>query len=424
MPHKSIYNKYLLLFGVIIAALFSACTAGRQSGSDRIVRSYDWEARPFHPEYLVYHSNTDSSHFWIKINSGELLYARRSPEAPFEGRIKCDLRIQKYREEGFIEHDTLSILINDLNPDREGRIIVKKHSFRLDTGAVYRFLINTTDLNRRIDDFTTLEVYKANFPTREDYLIYKEGQELPVFHDDFKKGDKVKISTERAETLLRYLNWDPGSKLPPPPFTDANPATPFPPSESGTNFIAGGLPITLEGPLTTITGNRGNHIMTLRVHETGYPKVQSIDAMIESLRYISSRREHEKIVGSKYPKRELDAFWLDCGSTKDRTRDLINIYYGRVEEANYYFTSVNEGWKTDRGLVHIIFGNPNRIRSGSDYETWIYGEENNISSVVFNFRRINTPISRNHYILDRNPIYRTDWDRAVTAWRNGRIFQE
>ncbi len=425
---KARNSSLLVWFSLItlgfIFGLTAGCNTPRGSISDRLIRNYDWESRPFHPEYLVYHPKTDSSQLWLKLNSSELLYARRSPEAPFEGRVKCDVRIQIYREEGFVDHDTTSFQLIDTNPEREGRTLMKKHVFALDTGAVYRLLISTIDLNRRVEDFSTLEVFKANFPTREDYLVYKNDQEYPLFGDDVKVGDELRITTERGETLMRYFAWDPELKLPPPPFTDVIAPTPQLPAASGTSFIAGGLAIPVTGPLFTIAGNRGNHIFTLRAHERPFPSVNTLDAMIESLRYISSRREYEKILDSRYPKKELDAFWLDCGSTKDRARTLIRIYYGRVEEANYYFSSMTEGWRTDRGLVHVVFGNPNRIRSTADYETWIYGEENNLSSIVFNFRRINTPISRNHYILERNPLYRTDWDRAVTSWRNGRIFQE
>lgn len=413
-----------LLTLVVVFGLSAGCSGPRGSLSDRVVRNYDWESRPFHPEYLVYHPNSDSSQLWIKMQSTELLYARRTPEADFEGRVKCDVRIQVYREEGFIDIDTTSFRLIDTNPERQGRTLLKKHTFALDTGAVYRLLITTSDMNRRVEDFTTLEVLKASFSTREDYLIYKNDQEYPLFGDDVKVGDKLRITTERGETLMRYFSWDPELKLPPPPFTDAMVPTPQLPPTAGTSFIAGGLPITAGGPLFTVTTNQGMHLFTLRAHDGPFPSITKLDDMVESLRYISSRREYEKIVDSRYPKQELDAFWLDCGGSKDRTRTLIGIYYSRVEEANYYFSSVVEGWRTDRGLVHVIFGNPNRIRSTADYETWIYGEENNLSSVVFNFRRINTPISRNHYILERNPLYRTDWDRAVTSWRNGRIFQE
>lgn len=408
----------------LIMFTLAGCSSTRTLPGDRLVKSYDWESRPFHPEFLIYHHTVDSSQIWLKINSSELLYARRNPDAEFEGRLACEVRIQKYTETGFVEADTMSFRMTDANPDRSGRVIVKKHFFALDTGAVYRFLITSTDLNRRVEDFTTLEVIKANFPTREDYLIFRNDQDLPLFKDDVHAGDQLKFTTARGETLLRYLYWDPDLRLPPPPFTETVPTTSSMPPTQGTGFIVGGLPIAASGPLLTVTNTTGFHVFTLRVHTETYPRVETLSTMIESLRYISSRREYEKIEGSRYPKKELDAFWLDCGGTKDRTRELIRIYYGRVEEANYYFSSFTEGWRTDRGLVHVVFGNPNRIRSSGNYETWIYGEENHVSAVVFTFMRINTPISRNHYILERNALYRTDWDRAVTAWRNGRIFQE
>ncbi len=412
----------VLLSSLVLFA--SGCSMSGGARNAAVQRNYDWESRTLHPEFMVYHHREDSSEFWIKLQSTELLQARKAPESPFEGHLDCEVRVQKYVQGVFNDIDTFSVELRDVEAASEERYILKKQTFALDTGAVYRLVVRSTDVNRRTDEVSLVEVVKAPFPTRQDYLIFADNASVPVFGEDVAHGSKLRFETFRGELLLRRIAWDPEWKLPPPPFTDAWPETPVLTQTPGTTFMANGTAIDAEGPLLSFTTNAGVHILTLRVHDGSYPAVTSLHDMIESLRYISSRREHEKMQDSKDAKRELDAFWLDCGGGKERTRELIKTYYGRVEEANRQFSSFSEGWKTDRGLVHIVFGNPARILMEATEEVWIYGDENSVSSVRFVFERIATPVTRNHYVLKRNFMYRTDWDRSVTYWRNGRIFQE
>jgi len=424
-PKRRDGRGYLVtLTSTLVLVLFLVgCGSTVRNTSDRLVYSYDWESRPLHPEFMVYHLSEDSSQFWLKVHSSELLYARQQADAPFEGRIACEIEITKKSEAGRAFVDSVRFEVRDVNPDQSGRFIVKKHNFKLDTGAVYRFSVRFTDLNRRWGDALVLPVRKLSSSSREDYLVFRSGEDLPLFRDDLRVGDEVQLETLRGGKLLRHLAWNAGEKLPPPPYTDGNTALPDLPDQPKINYIPGGQAMTPEAGLLTFFDVRDQPVLTLRIHDQPFPKVQTVASMVESLRYISSRREHEKMTEGKNPKKELDQFWLDCGGNKDRTRELIRVYYGRVQEANYYFSSLIDGWKTDRGLIHIIFGDPSKINRVDGSETWIYGEENHLSSLVFNFRRVSSPFTDNHYLLDRNTLYRTDWDRAVTAWRNGRIFQ-
>lgn len=417
------YSPVSIAILYLALVFMSGCGTTVRKSADRLVYSYDWESRPLHPEFMVYHLSDDSSQFWLKVHSSELLYARQQADAPFEGRISCEIAVTKQSDGSRQLVDSLGFEVRDVNPDQTGRFIVKKHNFKLDTGAVYRFSVRFTDLNRRWGDAMVLNVRKLSGNSREDYLIYRSGEDLPLFRDDLRTGDALEIESSRGEPLLRYLVWNSGEKLPPPPYTDGNTALPELPDQAKNSYIPGGAALPLESGLLTFFDIRDLPLFTLRVHDQPFPKVQTVASMVESLRYISSRREHEKITEGKDSKKELDQFWLDCGGNKDRTRELIRVYYGRVQEANYYFSSLIDGWKTDRGLIHIIFGDPSKINRVDGSETWIYGEENHLSSLVFQFRKVNSQLTDNHYILDRNPLYRTDWDRAVTAWRNGRIFQ-
>ncbi len=119
----------------------------------------------------------------------------------------------------------------------------------------------------------------------------------------------------------------------------------------------------------------------------------------------------------------IERFWIDAAGDRERAREAIRIYYGRVETANRFFTSVVEGWRSDRGLVNIIFGTPTSIYKSDLSETWIYGEENNLMSLTFTFVKGKSAFSDNDLVLNRDPLLKGAWYRNVESWRNGRVYQ-
>ena len=102
------------------------------------------------------------------------------------------------------------------------------------------------------------------------------------------------------------------------------------------------------------------------------------------------------------------------------------------------FTSHLEGWKTDRGMISIIFGPPSYIRKTKSAEIWYYGQQSNSnlnaynslndpmriqsSGLKFTFDKVSNPFSMNDYELDRNYSYKSSWYRAVESWRKGKVY--
>ena len=146
--------------------------------------------------------------------------------------------------------------------------------------------------------------------------------------------------------------------------------------------------------------------------------------MLEPLRYITTKQEYTNIENNKNLKEGVESFWLDASETNDRGRELIQKYYSRVEESNKLFTSYMQGWKTDRGLIYMIFGPPNVLYKNSEIETWVYGEENNVMSLNFSFTKLSNPFCDNDYIMNRSTIYKSSWFRAVDTWRKGRVYTD
>ena len=161
---------------------------------------------------------------------------------------------------------------------------------------------------------------------------------------------------------------------------------------------------------------------TIYRYGTTFPNVTTPTQMLESVRYLTSKREYEEMKSNPAIRNAIDAFWIDRGGNPEKTRVLIRKYYTRVQEANSLFTSFIEGWKTDRGMIYIVFGSPNTVYRNSSTETWIYGTPNSTLALNFMFTRVNNPFSDNDLVLSRSPIYESNWYRAVESLRQGRAY--
>lgn len=157
-----------------------------------------------------------------------------------------------------------------------------------------------------------------------------------------------------------------------------------------------------------------------------YPQIKTVDLLVEPLRFISSRDEYAALTDTnKHRRAEFEQFWLDkVNGDREEARYLIKVYYSRVEYANQHFTTYKEGWKTDRGMILIVFGEPDQIENeGGKEERWIYTNNSGNSSMSFSFYREEGKFQKNDYALIRNPIFKGQWYDAVDAWRNGRVYR-
>jgi len=238
----------------------------------------------------------------------------------------------------------------------------------------------------------------------------------------------VKIRCDRCTEKNISIYWhEELLKLPPPPFSDSRRPLPNPSSGAKTTspLIDKEIEIQLSRGWCFLSQDvNEKEGVTLHARDIFFPDVMSVDMMVQSMRYITSRAEFESLLSSKNKREEMERIWTDIAGDKKKARELIRIYYNRVREANIYFSNLAPGWKTDRGLIHIIFGNPKKIFLYADSEVWLYGEEDNLNSLKFTFREIPSPFPGKHLVLNRDHVYKTNWDRAVTSWRNGRIYSE
>ena len=148
----------------------------------------------------------------------------------------------------------------------------------------------------------------------------------------------------------------------------------------------------------------------------GFPEIGSVEQMRESLRYITTDAEFQEM--HRQPARvAVDDFWVKVTGHPERALQQIKRYYSRVEDANRFFTLSGEGWKSDRGMIYIVYGPPSVVYKNAQSEEWTYGETGNPMSVRFMFNLETADANLSDYILVRSDSYRSSWHLAVSNWR-------
>lgn len=126
---------------------------------------------------------------------------------------------------------------------------------------------------------------------------------------------------------------------------------------------------------------------TFIVRLRGLPKsVKDLDLAIDQLRYIAKEAEFTamKDATKQEEKQKLFLeFWKKRDPNPNTPRnERMEEYYQRVEYANRHFSHYVEGWRTDMGMVYIIFGPPNNVErhpfdpDSKPYEVWVYYDLN------------------------------------------------
>jgi GWxTD domain-containing protein len=153
--------------------------------------------------------------------------------------------------------------------------------------------------------------------------------------------------------------------------------------------------------------------------EQDYPRLTRIESLADPLIYICTKQEFARVKEAKGDKKAFDRAILGITGNASRAKDFIRNYYKRVEWANTYFTSYKEGWKTDRGMIYILYGLPDELFKFNDREVWTFN--NNGVKTTFNFVKSQTLFDPENYVLIREKKFQEVWYDKVDLWRNARF---
>ena len=163
---------------------------------------------------------------------------------------------------------------------------------------------------------------------------------------------------------------------------------------------------------------------TLVVRRGDFPALVRIGDLVEPLVYIATPRELAAMqeASNAFAQRgAFDRFWGTLVPDRRLAASTLRAYAERVEEANRLYSTAKEGWKTDRGMVYIVFGPPARVEPEIDGETWVYGSGGMVPVLTFErtASRAADGVPFDVLTLRRDPAYDRAWRAARRRWRSG-----
>lgn len=410
-----------LFFCVIILSFFSRCSVSNSN-----IYSYDANVGiMMHPEFKVYHYEETNSKLYFKLSTNEILYTRNNRNQPFQANIILKYSVVYGNNKQEIDSGTL--YITDKYEDDKNDFLDTAFNFSFQMNNIGSIKLDLFDVNRSRNANETLSIDKKN-QSNEQFFSFKDSSGKFILENHFHKGQLIYISSDfhQRKNIFALKN-NTKFPLPSPPFSKSSTLT-FP-KKTGyaesykfnqENAIEYKLPKS--GFVYFQLDTTSNDGFTIFNFHQKYPLIKDVENLIPPLRYLSTREEYDLLTADNNPKNAVDRFWLSKTNSNERARTLIRNFYSRVQLANEVFTSHLEGWKTDRGLVSIIFGSPNYVRNNKNYETWIYGSDHNSNTIKFTFEKMENPFSSNDYVLKRSYAYKTPWYIAVESWRSGKVY--
>ena len=409
--------KPLYIFSLLVFFL-SSCNVSKPT-------NYSFEAtkNSLHPQFLVYHHSNDLSELYFKVNSEDLLYSRKNISEPFSAQLLLEYVIYKKNYKEILDSGSFTMMDKYLDNKKP----------EIDTNFHFKFLfselgnidVKITDVNRSRSYFETITIDKLKVSNRQ-FFILKDSSGNIIFNNYFNSGQTVFIESDFNKNNLFATNNNTIFPLSPPPFSKSQQPI-FPKKTSSSQQLS-----FKNKRLSFTTPERGFIFFqldtltdlgfTLFNFRPDYPELTDPRSLIAPLRYLTTNQEYNQILAKKNPKLAVDQYWLSKAASKERARTLIRTYYSRIELANKLFTCHLEGWKTDRGLISVIFGAPSYVSQNKNVEIWNYGDDNNVNSLKFVFDRKVNPFSNNDFALKRNYSFKNPWYRAVESWRNGKVY--
>jgi GWxTD domain-containing protein len=377
---------------------------------------------------VAYHENDSVTSAYIRINNENLLYKRPDTTKAFYAEVRLSYKLtEEQNAKNILDAGTLILY------DRAGEEFVGMKSLytslklKANCGNSYYLEIEVFDWNKKIKYTQGLNIYKENKLSDQNFLVTLN--EKVVFKNNFLAGDMPIVrfvNPAITQVTVDCFFKEFGPALPPfstkmPSEVKYRPDSVFVMTLSTNQFR---LTMPEKGFYHVKVNGQGYEGITLYSYDKTFPGVSNTMEMVDCTRYLMSKEEFEGCKQTADVKNCIDNFWLKLGGSNERAKELLKRYYGRVKEANRNYTSYTQGWKSDRGMIFIVFGTPTNVYKSSKDEIWVYGNEANPNSLRFVFNKTQNPFTDNDFVMERSQFYKENWYNAVEFWRQGIIYQE
>jgi GWxTD domain-containing protein len=422
---------------IIIAALTMSCKMTRTAvDSKDLSYLYNPTRNPINPRYNVTNQSDNQSILAIKLFSSELFFSEANPQGVPTAMMQITTKLFSTGQ-GRILVDTafynLNIVKQEGNPEYVYNVPLK-----VTPGQEYIAEVRILDRIRlqviqTFISFNTLSSYNGY-----NFRIQGNFEKNELFNPVLKVNEYVNLVYLRGSVDSIFISYyKPFKEIPYPPSM----LLPDKTVDYGPDTI---IPLLYSDTLPLMFPREGIYLCSVGrdIHEgfsffnfgESFPKMNTPEEMIEPLGYIANEDELNSMRSAPKPKVALDEFWIKCGGNIEKSRELIRIFYTRVLYADYYFTSYKQGWRSDRGMIYIIYGPPDKVYKTTDGESWGYRKPVIRSSwgtryrvkdeyLYFTFRKKQSVFSDNDFYISRSETLVTFWEQAVASWRKGIVFR-
>lgn len=417
--------KRWLIFGLILTLAYCRGPEGLQTNN--LSYLYNKQEVGLRPQFFIEPESKTLFRVFYQVETEQFLYTRPTDDSEYEARIRIEYRLLPSLESSTILDSGL-VSFNHRVTQVQNEILKGNFAIELPAETTKAILfLKIYDINRGSSQANFQWIDNHNYHANS-YFQLRDSADNFIFHPHIPRGLPFKVShsvLDAKEMYVSYYRREFPLALPPYSLKEEDSFE----IESDTTFIAPADQL-LSFPQTGFYHFRMDTAqwsgLTVYNFYPEFPYVNNHQRMAEPLRYLTTQKEYTEMLALMDKPEELkewiDDFWIRKGGSAERARSLVAAYYQRVEDANRNFSSYLEGWKTDRGIVYIIYGPPNAVYRSSSGEAWVYGNENSALSYYFNFIHLDNPFTDNDYSLERSNQYRYGWGQAIEAWRRGHIY--
>ena len=413
-----------------LVAFIAACGSSNKNQGPQFNTPilYNPTSSSIHPKIGIHHISNNESQLFVMIDTNELLVSEANPEGTPRADVK--IRYELYDCTDIANNKLISdssTFINFVEIRQQQRIVVFPITIPAEQGRRYMLLVQTSDLQRRNTIRQFMTVNKTSIHSGQNFKLTTVNGS-PKLENTIRNNEIFRIEYRRRpidKLFIKYKNISQPLATAPTALAAIDKLEFEPDSiweqaySPNTNFMFG-----YEGLYLIQSDTTQQEGLLLMNFGNTFPFENRTAQMVLPIQYILTDVEFQRLTqqGWEEPKRMMDHFWLSATGSTDRARMMIRVFYTRMSYANRYFTDFKEGWKTDRGMIYMIYGLPNNIHKGSDSETWEYVRRQRADPLTFVFERHPSNYTEEYFVLRRGDAQPTFWRQAIDSWRRGRIF--
>ena len=422
---------------MIMSALLWSCSV-TQTATDTKDMSYLYNParNVFTPFVTVYDEDAETSVISIGLRKGELYFSEANPEGVPMASLLLSVRLHDNTAGGILA-DTATFKY-DLKREETGGLYTFRVPLKTYEGNSYTAEIKLIDLIRQKTYQTFTDFERTGRYSKLNYKIRDHFSKNELYSHTVRRDQYLNILSPSLQPDTLWIFYYKAIKeIPPSPSTILPEITLAPEPEAIISLACSDtLPLMFPGEGIYLVSPDSLIREGLILYNFGpdHPSMTSPETMIPPLAYLATPQEMEEMLAAEKPKLALDKFWLDRTGSIERSKELIRIYYNRTLYSNYYFSSYKAGWLTDRGMIYIMYGPPDKVYKNAEGESWGYRRppvRNRWGSrytfedqyLWFNFRKQKNIFSDNDFALNRGSTPVSYWDIAVARWREGKVFR-